>query len=323
MAANEKAANKVNMMWSDPEPNVFGILLSDRIAYYAEKIGLVSPFLHEHLGPASYDLSLGSECWYSDHTKETGQAKRMLQQGEALIIPPNSIIFVSTAESLNLPFYMVARFNLKLRILHEGLLVGVGPQIDPGYSGRLSCPLHNISSEKISLACGETFAVIEFQKTTRFAQEEKWTPETDLSEIRARGEQRKLKGVASLPCLTFPTRSLNREPVKGYLPPGKAIGSSVQGLSSKLAELDSQVSQKLSEFKTQLSTITVVSFIAVVAVAISLGTYFWGAINFHRAEAEAAVRAEQQVKVLDAQRASLEQKVKDLEQRLDKAKIAK
>jgi hypothetical protein len=54
-----------------------------------------------------------------------------------------------------------------------------------------------------------------------------------------------------------------------------------------------------------------------------MGTYFWGTIAFHRAEAEAAVRAEQQVKVVDAQRAFLEQRVKDLQQRLDNAKIPK
>jgi len=328
MAANEMPTkNELNTMWIDHEPDVFGILLSDRIAFYACKVGLIEPFLKEHLAPASYDLTLGSECWDSEHAKETGQARRILKKGEPLIIAPNSIVFVSTAETLNLPFYLVGRFNLKLRLLHEGLLVGVGPQIDPGYAGRLSCPLHNISSEKISIVCGETFAVIEFQKTTPFAQEEKWSTETDISEIRNRGERSDLKGLDGFPCLTFPAKSLGREPVKGYLPPGKAISSSLLGLSSELKELDSSITTRVEELSSRVHAVQVVGFVAVVVVAISLGTYFWAAINFYRAQTDAATQAAtqavQQVKVSDVQRAALEQKVKDLEQRLDKAKIPK
>src|SRR5688572_1063630 len=140
--------------WVDPDSKVQGgILLSDRIIMYVEKVGLIEPFNAKNLGPASYDLTLGKECWSSDHARETGLSQRILADGEHLIIPPNSIVFVSSSETLNLPFYLIARFDLKLRFLHEGLLVGTGPQVDPGFRGLLSCPLHNISSEKITLTC--------------------------------------------------------------------------------------------------------------------------------------------------------------------------
>src|ERR1044072_3014588 len=164
--AGENAA-----MWIDPDAsNVQGLILSDRIMYYAKEVNLIDPFHAGNLGPASYDLVLGPECWYADHLKQSGEAKRILSDGEKLILHPNSITFVSTRETLNMPFYLTARFNLKLRLLHEGLLLGAGPQIDPGFVGRLSCPLHNISSDKISLTCGESFAVIEFHKTSPFAE---------------------------------------------------------------------------------------------------------------------------------------------------------
>ena len=154
-------------MWIDPDQQAAaGILLSDRIRCNVECADLIMPFIETNLGPASYDLTLGSECAYCNHTKDTGRAERILSPNEELVIPPNSIVFVSTAEFPNLPFYLVARFNLKLRYLHEGLLVGTGPQIDPGFSGKLSCPLHNISSEKVCLQAGCSFAVIEFENNT-------------------------------------------------------------------------------------------------------------------------------------------------------------
>ena len=106
-----------------------------------------------------------------------------------------------------------------------------------------------------------------------------------------------------------------------------SISSSLLGLSSELKELDLSVTNKVDELSSRVHAVQVVGFVAVVVVAISLGTYFWAAINFYRAQTDtatqAATRAEQQVKVSDVQRVALEQKVKDLEQRLDKAKVPK
>jgi deoxycytidine triphosphate deaminase len=107
-------------------------------------------------------LTRGPECWYSDHVRETGQAKRILKAGESVVIPPKLIGFATTAEILRLPFYLVSRFNLKLRLLYEGRLVGAGPQVDPGY---VVCLVNCTTSQaRVRLTCSEVFAVIEFQK---------------------------------------------------------------------------------------------------------------------------------------------------------------
>jgi deoxycytidine triphosphate deaminase len=311
-------------LWIDPDKSrVCGVLLSDRISYYTKKVGLIEPFDGKHLAPASYDLTLGSECWYSDHAIETGQAKRMLELRESLIIPPNSIVFVSTAETLNLPFYLVGRFNLKLRFLHEGLLVGVGPQVDPGFAGRLSCPLHNISSEKICLTCGDPFAVIEFQKTTPFAEGENLEASIRLGDIRRLGEESGLNGIEGYKCITFPTRSLRREPVKGYLPPGKQITSSMQALVSSVSQTSAKTQSTLNDFAGRMQTLTLATVVAVAVVAISMGTYFWGAVSWSKTAYQSAVGVANDVKDLNDRLKNLksEQTRLNNERKADEARL--
>ena len=273
-AANGSEANSNSSLWIDPDSGAqHGVLLSDRIAFYAHRLDLIDVFEHNRLGPASYDLTLGSECWYVDHSDNTGEAKRHLAPGETLVLEPNSIVYVTSHETLNLPFYLIGRFNLKLRLLHEGVLVGTGPQIDPGFSGRLSCPLHNLSSSKVSLTCGQSFAVLEFQKTTPFAQSETLAPSMTLADVQRLGEARRLQGLEGNACLTFPAKSLNREPVKRYIP-GRLVTSSLQRFQRQIFTLEDSVTRELAESKANLRTFNIGAMIAVATLAIPLALYF-------------------------------------------------
>jgi hypothetical protein len=63
-----------------------------------------------------------------------------------------------------MPVYIVGRFNLLIRDVYRGLLVGTGPLVDPGFVGRLSIPLHNFTSNEYLLRAGEDFVYFEFTK---------------------------------------------------------------------------------------------------------------------------------------------------------------
>ena len=307
-------SSQASSMWLDPDTSSSsGVLLSDLIRFYAERVNLIDPFNDSNLAPASYDLTLGIECWYSQHLRDTGEPKRILTPGEQLILPPNSITFVSTTEKLNMPFYLAARFNLKLRLLHEGLLIGAGPQIDPGFSGRLSCPLHNISSEKISLRCGDSFAVIEFHKTSTFAREAHLNAKMGIEEVRSLGESGNLKGIGGYPCFTFPARSLDREPIRRYVPPGRLVSSSLEGIEGEQRKLGEQVHQEIADFRTQMRTLNILAYIAVIAVALSLGTYFFAVVNWNKSVNDSTIRAEERIKVLESEKNTIERRLKDLE----------
>jgi deoxycytidine triphosphate deaminase len=308
--------------WIDPDDSApAGILLSDRIRLYVESVALITPFTESNLSPASYDLTVGSEFAYHENVKKNGKATCSLSPGENLVIPPNSIVFVTTAEALNLPFYLVARFNLKLRYLHQGLLVGTGPQIDPGFSGQLSCPLHNISGEKISLAAGSAFAVVEFQKTTRFAERAQFTDTDTLEDIRERGERAALLGVANWPCKTFPRGALRRRAVESYLPAGKSVSSSLEGLASDLRELQSETAKTLAASGQWMRTINVGSSIAVAVVALSLIGSVIALVSWYRGIADASFRAEEKVKVLETQKDALAQRVGQLELHMNRLRL--
>lgn len=296
-------------MWMDPDDKVAGgVLLSDRISFYVDAVGLIKPFDKSLLGPASYSLTLGTTCLDGESVKKSGKTKRILGDHQDLELPPNSITFVSSAEILRLPFYIAGRFNLRLKLLHEGLLVGAGPQIDPGFRGQLSCPLHNISSEKICLQQGRPFAVVEFYKTTPFAEREKFGPEVTEEGIRRRGEGGSLRGLKSHTCYTFPSRSLDRDPITRYVPSGKVVDSSIAGIAAEVASAIHNIEAQVAESRTHWRNVQVIALASLIGAALTLGTYFWASINWTTGW----------VKSLYESQAKIEERVRTIEEKARK-----
>ena len=56
--------------------------------------------------------------------------------GEELTVGANSIVFVECDLDFRLPDFIALRFNLQIRHVHRGLLLGTGPLVDPGYRGK-------------------------------------------------------------------------------------------------------------------------------------------------------------------------------------------
>jgi deoxycytidine triphosphate deaminase len=146
--------------WDDPLPTVQGMLTSEHLAFYDDAVGgMICPFNRKLLKPASYELTLGWRCMVE------GKDRRLSEKEPWLEIPPNSIAFVSMQQVLRLPHYIVGRFDLAIDFIYEGLLLGTGPQVDPGFRGALGCPLHNISDDSIYIRLGQPFAKMDFVKT--------------------------------------------------------------------------------------------------------------------------------------------------------------
>ena len=64
--------------------------------------------------------------------------------------------------------------------LIQGLLLGTGPLVDPGYEGHLLVPLHNLTTNKYVMREGETFAWVEF---TKIAPNAAWHGDNDIIEL--------------------------------------------------------------------------------------------------------------------------------------------
>jgi hypothetical protein len=105
---------------------------------------------------------------YYDHEGTRGE---LTDKNPSFEMPPNSIVFVSIGESLDLPFYIAARFNLRVEWVYKGILLGTGPQVEPGFRGQLSCPLYNLTSYPHKITRKEEFATIDFERTSSFVKD--------------------------------------------------------------------------------------------------------------------------------------------------------
>jgi len=123
---------------------------------------LIDPLEEAGLKPASYKLRLGSRCWVKEEPCWLTKVQPKLE------IPPHGIAIVSTYEWLNIPGFLIARWNLRVSKVYTGLVWVGGPQVDPGYQGFLPCPLYNLSNKTQVLEYKEPLFTIDFVKTTPF-----------------------------------------------------------------------------------------------------------------------------------------------------------
>lgn len=151
----------------DPFPAIAPSLLNSAdIDDYMRNAAMVYPYDARKRKTASYPLSVGNEIAFWDATKPQEKPIREIGPDDQVVIPPNSLIYVRTAERFQLPNYMAVRFNLHIDLVHKGLLLGTGPLVDPGFSGRLMVPLHNLTSNTYMLQVGDDFIWAEFTKTS-------------------------------------------------------------------------------------------------------------------------------------------------------------
>jgi deoxycytidine triphosphate deaminase len=246
--------------WLDPEPTFQGMLASDRILAYHYKIGrMIRPLQMQHLKPASYELTLGPLCLVE------GVERILTETDRILTIQPNSIVFVSMREQLLIPHWLVGRFDLAIDYIYQGLLLGTGPQVDPGFQGVLSCPLHNISSQPIDLEFCEPFAKIDFVKTSFGLDVDLATASSD----EALRNASPIPGYEGNELKIFSSQKTFRPPI--YFP----IKKDVRKVRSSVARIESQVNES-GKLVRQTRRFSAAGAVAVLAL---LATLFAGAVG--------------------------------------------
>ena len=144
-----------------------GVLLQDEIKFYVETGRLISPFDPRNLKPAAYELTVGDEAMLGGEPYSLGDT---IKDGR-LCIRPFEVVVIKTAETLNLPRFLIARWNIRVSWAYKGLVWVGGPQVDPGYVGNLFCPIYNLSNKDVWIKKGDAIAVMDFVKTTSFGLE--------------------------------------------------------------------------------------------------------------------------------------------------------
>jgi dCTP deaminase len=119
----------------------------------------IANFSESCLGPASYDLRLGSSV-YRSSMKEP----KKLTEGDVLTIEPNEFVLVTTYEILELPCNIISQVGLRARFSLSGLLNISGLQVDPGFKGRLVLGMTNLSQKPRTITYLDRIFTIQFQR---------------------------------------------------------------------------------------------------------------------------------------------------------------
>jgi deoxycytidine triphosphate deaminase len=230
--------------WNDPWPELQGMLTAEWIAEYDRATGgMIRPLEPELLKTASYELTLGPTC-----VVEGQDVVLDPQSRPTLEIPPNSIALVPMRQVLCLPHYIVGRFDLQIKFIYKGLLLGTGPQVDPGFQGALSCPLHNISNAPIRIDLDEPFAKLDFAKTVPRDQaiRDAWRLIETEEELRGWLES----GAAPENARLFKGgRPTWRRPIIGYLENNVRPTSSVRALRDEVRKLEDETRGEIRWFR--------------------------------------------------------------------------
>jgi deoxycytidine triphosphate deaminase len=149
----------------DPYPDIAPALLNSAdIIDYVRETGMIRPFLLENLKSASYEIPLIGSWIFWGQDQEVATVFEIRSPEDEVVLPPNQIAFVSPEMKFRIPDYIALRFNLRIRHIHRGLLLGTGPLVDPGFEGRLVIPLHNLTANEYRLRGGRGLVWLEFTK---------------------------------------------------------------------------------------------------------------------------------------------------------------
>lgn len=129
--------------------------------------GLVTPFDHELVNPASLDVRLGERLLVEvpDSYELQPQSMAGCSQETPYWLQPHEFVLAETLEEFKLPDCIAGQLALKSSRAREGLEHLLAGYVDPGYQGRLTLELQNARSmHPVPIWPGMKIAQIVFHK---------------------------------------------------------------------------------------------------------------------------------------------------------------
>lgn len=142
------------------------LLNGNDVAKYALVTGMLTPFHLEHLSGVTYSAGFSGNMYYYKQG-ENDVLKKAPNKDGYYEISPNSITYLEIDTMFRVPNYMVLRFNLRVKNVYKGLLLGTGPIIDSGFVGKIFIPLHNLTSNTYLIKKDAKLIEIEFTKISK------------------------------------------------------------------------------------------------------------------------------------------------------------
>ena len=120
---------------------------------------VIDPFDENQVQAASYDLRVGAQ----GATTSTKKLVNIKEQGY-LLLNPGDFGILTVFEEIKLGPQYAGRFGLRSKYARKGLIATTGPQIDPGYRGRLIVGITNLTPRAVSLPYKDDFVSVEFHR---------------------------------------------------------------------------------------------------------------------------------------------------------------
>jgi deoxycytidine triphosphate deaminase len=295
-SSDEEAEERfVTTRGRDPFPDIAPALLNTAdLVDYVAATGMLHPFDVDpanpsvRLKPASCGIPLvGTVLWWETEGESTLRRELDLKPGDKLALKRNSIVYVTLEPMLRMPDYIAARFNLTIRDIYRGILVGTGPLVDPGFTGRLSLPLHNLTFNDYELTGGEPIVWMEF---TKLSYNDRW----------ARGTRQARRGEY----VEFPDRKRDRRTVHDYVKYASPdpVTSSIPPLVGKAQE-SARKAERASRRQLGVSGLAALGVIVGIGAIVFAGFQLVDGVDGRQRDLTRQVTTlEQQVKTLQAGR---------------------
>ncbi|MER9680375.1 hypothetical protein NKJ23_13730 [Mesorhizobium sp. M0184] len=283
------------------------LLNAGHLATYAMVTGMIEPFHPSDLEkPATYLVAAEGQVRYRN---EKGHVERFYLSADpkkrdtescvrdTVRLAPNSVCFLTLEPTFRMPSYIAARFNLLIRDVYRGLLVGTGPLVDPGFNGRLSIPIHNFTAQPYDIQAGEGLVYFEFTKLT-------WTNPTEAP-----------AEIGWLPAPLddqppFPSSKNKRKTLDDYLALATGGGPPQHAIGPTVAEIQTQADRT----RNLLNIASIAGVIGVAGLVITCWQLFAGAQQF-AADAQTELRGSRYQLAQEVQ--NLKDQVADIKRQLD------
>lgn len=178
-------------------------------------------------------------------------------------------IIVTLEPIIRLPAYLIARFNLKIRFIYKGLLLGTGPIVDPGFQGRLSIPLHNLTENEYEIKGGESIIAMEF---TKISPNKLW--DTSRKDV----EKSKIKSFTDATIdrdvFTYTNRALDKTPFIAITNSVPSIEHKfdikVREFNKKIEFFNKTLEESESRTKKKIDRISIATIISIATLIVTL-----------------------------------------------------
>lgn len=122
----------------------------------------IDPFMPTQIQPASYDLRVGPQgLTTSSNGLVNIEAKGFLE------LRPGDFGIIMTREIIEFDSSHVARIGLRSRYARKGIIATVGPQVDPGFKGRLKIGVTNLSPHVVTFPFEDDFITLEVHRLSK------------------------------------------------------------------------------------------------------------------------------------------------------------